>query len=114
MSEENPVNLEDLISPEPGEVTIHSIWAQVCKNNDIILVIDKVDLPKLRKQLSNIKSKENAKLKDAALPPDQSTLEFVLHKDEALEKTGQVKVQIFLKQQPAIKVHKMVVANGDL
>lgn len=109
-------DLEDLTSlpdnndAESGEFTIQSLWSSISKNGDIIIIIDRVDEARLRKQLSSIKAKENAKIKSAGLHPDDTTLEFIEHKDETLDK-NQVKLQIFLKQKPTVKIHKIIVAK---
>lgn len=112
--------LEDLASlgsdkpkdGDSGEFTIQALWRAVCDRKDIIVVIDKVDEPRLRRQLSTLKAKDNAKLKSADIPTDDSTLEFVLHKDSDLDIQNQVKLQIYLKEKPKVKLHKFIVPGG--
>ena len=118
-------NLNDLTSleePKPedgssGEFTVQSIWKVLSRKGDIILIIDKSDELRLRKQLSAIKAKENFKLKDAGIPTDSTTLEFIEHKGEGVKeeiKDGQIKLQIVLKHKPMLKLHKLIIPKGDL
>ena len=77
-------------------------------------MIDAIDEPRVRKQLSALKAKENAKLKSADIPTDGKTLEFVVHEDKALEELKQVKLQVYLRDKPTVKLHKIIIANGSL
>ena len=107
--------LEDLTSGQPdkpkdgdsGEFTIQALWRTLSEREDIIIVIDKVDEPSLRKQLSSMKAKENYKLKSAGIPTDDVTLEFITHKDISVDE-DQVKLQVILKHKPRIKLHKFI------
>lgn len=94
---------------DSGEFTLASIWRELSDRGDIIIVIDIVDEPRVRKQLSALKAKENAKLKSADIPPDDKTLEFAIHEDRVLKEQGQVKIQIYLKSKPTVKLHKFIV-----
>jgi hypothetical protein len=94
---------------ESGEFTLASLWNSICDKEDIIIVIDKVDELRVRKQLSSLKAKENAKLKSAGIRPDDTTLEFIEHKD--FTEKEKIKLQIILKHKPTVKVHKMIIAK---
>jgi len=118
---QNEPILEDLLSSseelstdnhnnaESGEFTLASLWQNICETEDIIIVIDKVDEPRVRKQLSSLKAKENAKMKSAGIRPDDTTLEFIEHKD--FPEKDKIKLQIILKHKPTIKIHKLIIAK---
>jgi len=82
-------------------------------NEEIILVIDKHEEPRLRRRLSVLKAKDLAKLKEAGLEADDSKLEFISIQDNNLPKT-QVKVQIVLRTKVRIKVYKIQIPDGNL
>ena len=94
---------------ESGEFTLASLWNSICDKEDIIIVIDRVDEPRVRKQLSSLKAKENAKMKSAGIKPDDTTLEFIEHKD--YPEKDKIKLQIILKHKPTIKIHKLIIAK---
>ena len=115
-------SLEDLTSlaqdkpkdGDSGEFTLQALWRTLSETGDLIIVIDAIDEPRVRKQLSALKAKENAKLKSADIPTDGKTLEFVVHEDKALEELKQVKLQVYLRDKPTVKLHKIIIANGSL
>lgn len=96
------------------EFTLVELYDKICTEDDIFIVIDAVEESRVRKGLSSIKAKRNAKLKDNNLPTDDSTLEFIKHEDEELAKTNRIKLQIFMKKKPTITIHKLEVADGEI
>jgi len=94
-----------------GEVTLASIWKNVCIQEDIIIIIDKTEELRVRKLLSSLKAKENAKMRSAGLKPDDSTLEFIEHKDFNEKEKDKIKLQIVLRRKPTVRVHKMIIAK---
>lgn len=103
--------VETVDTSDVMEMTLQDIYKQLILQEDIIIIIDAVDEPRVRKGLSSIKAKENAKLRDNNLPTDNSTLEFKVHVDEELKKSGRVRLQMFLKDKPTVKVHKLIVSD---
>lgn len=109
--------LEDLTSHQiekpkngdSGEFTIQSIWRVLSERGDIIIIIDAIDEPRLRKQLSALKAKDNAKLKSADIPTDDKTLEFIVHARDPIMSAEQIKLQIYLKERPKVKLHKLII-----
>lgn len=94
---------------EDGDlIAITDIYKQLSIHEDIILIIDKADEPKIRKALSAIKAKETAKLKSAGIRPDEMTLEFAQHPPIEGMEPGQIKLQVFFKRKATIKVHKVI------
>lgn len=106
-------SLEDISTDVDGtaEMTLQDIYKQLILKEDIIIIIDAIDETRVRKGLSSIKAKENAKLRDNDLPTDSTTLEYIVHSDDELKKQKRIKLQIFLKQRPTVKIHKMIVAD---
>lgn len=115
-----PDDLQDITAgtiatnPESREMTIKELWEAVQLQEDIIIEIDAIEINRVRKGLSGAKAKENAKLRDNNLPTDDSVLEFKEHDDVDLKRQGRVKLQIWLKRPDKIKIHKYVVADGEL
>lgn len=107
--------LEDISTDVEGdgtaEMTLQDIYKQLILKEDIIIIIDAIDEIRVRKGLSSIKAKENAKLRDNDLPTDNTTLEYIVHSDDELKKQKRIKLQIFLKQKATVKIHKMIVAD---
>lgn len=95
------------------EMTLVEIYDKICTDEDIIIVIDAVDEPRVRKGLSSIKAKRNAKLRDSNLPTDDAQLEFVRHEDKDIPKE-RVKLQIFMRKKPTVTIHSLQVADGEL
>lgn len=95
------------------ELLLSEIYKEVCLNNELILVIEAVDEQRLRRALSVQKSKDNAKLKDAGLPPDDAKFEFIRIEDPELDK-DKVKLQIVLKGPDRIKIFKKTIPSGEL
>lgn len=116
----NGSNLNGSVSvpSESGtELTLQELYRQVVLSGDLIIVIDTISLPLIRKGISNLKSRETAKLKSAQIPADDTVLEFIEHTEiEGQEKLprGQMKLQIVLKRKQAIKIHKMIIPDGEL
>jgi len=108
----NGIALSDLPidnNNDSGEFTLVSLWHNICEKEDIIIIIDRIDEPRVRKQLSSLKAKENAKMKSAGVKPDDSTLEFIEHKD--FPEKDKIKLQIILKHKPTIRIHKLIIAK---
>lgn len=101
-------------SDDVQEMSLVDIYENVYTNEDIIIVIDAIDEARIRKGLSSIKAKRNAKLKESNLPTEDLTLEFVKHEDAELAKQNRVRLQIFMKAKPTVKIHKLEVADGEL
>lgn len=97
------------VDGEAGEYTVQSIWRTLSEKGDIIIIIDKVDEIRLRRQISSIKAKEHYKLREAGIPTDNDTIEFIIHKDKELDEKNLIKMQLFLKKKPTIKLHKFII-----
>ena len=105
LEEVNPENFE--------EYPIAEIYKDLCLNGELILVIDAIEENRLRRNLSVMKAKEAAKLKDNGLQPDDAKLEFISIADPKLPKEMK-KLQIVLKGGKKIKIYQRVVPTEDL
>ncbi len=102
-------SLEDIA--DEAEVSLQKLYDEVYKHGDLIIIIDKVDEPRVRKGLSSIKAKIAQKMKTAGFKPEESTLEFHVHEYKEEDK---VKLQIVLKQKPVVKIHRIIVPDESL
>lgn len=102
------------VAPEAEELSLTDLYDRVCIDEDIIITIDAIEEPRVRRGLSSIKAKRNAKLRENNLPTDDVTLEFVTHTSEELQKQHRVKLQIYMKRKPTITIHNLQVADGEL
>lgn len=93
------------------EMGLKELYEKLLLEEDIIVVIDKVDETRVRKGLSSIKAKQNAKFKDSGLPTEDSTIEFKVHEDYKVN--GRVKLQIYLKQKATVKVHALIIPDDE-
>lgn len=93
------------------EVSVDELWKQLQINEEIIVVIDRYDEARLRKKLSNKKAKQNAKFKDANLPPEDTVLDFEEIEKSEIEKS-QMCLRISLKKPESIKVYKLIIPEG--
>lgn len=120
--------MQELLDDSESDSSIHSggsngdgtdrsfqdIYKDLCIHKDIIFVIDAEDEQKLRKGLSQVKSKYTAKLKDAQLHEEPQMLEFIVHphNDANPLPKGQIRIQIVLKAQQTVRVHRTIIPTG--
>jgi len=104
----------ELLEAEGDEMALEDIWKKLSIHEDLIMIIDKSDEPRLRKGLSAMKSKETAKLRSAGLPIEPVNLEFVVHKAVEGMPPNVVKLQVFLKKRAVVRLHKIIIPNGGL
>lgn len=97
---------------ETNELELYDIYKEVLKHDGIIIELFGQDVQRLRKGLSTIKSRSNAKLKDSGLETDERTLQFdVIGEDE---KAKIVKLRIWLKETERFKVKNIQPLDGGL
>lgn len=87
------------------ELSIRELYERILVDDDITIVIDAVDEPRIRRGLSSHKSKLTRKLQDNELPPEPITLEFNTIQDDKLREKGRIKLQIYIKRKPTVTIH---------
>lgn len=106
--------VEELKDDDEAEDTaIVDIYKELLSEGELILTVNLIDEPKLRRTLTVIKARDMAKLKESGFQSDDSKLEFITVKDETLPR-GLVKVHIVMKQKPKIRVYGKQIPSGDL
>lgn len=103
-TEEIPANVSDR--------SFHEIYKDLSCHGDIILIIDRQDENRLRKGLSAVKAKHMSKIKESGIKVEPSVLEFIVHPQPEDLPMEQIKIQITLKAQQTVKVHKTIIAEG--
>lgn len=105
---------DDALAPNgAADRSFHDIYKELTIHGDIILIIDAADENKLRKGLSAVKAKHMAKIKESGIKAEAQVLEFVVHPFNVDElNPGQLKIQVTLKGQQTVKVHKTIIAEG--
>lgn len=105
--------LEDLtlLEDEANEVSLSDLYNQVYAANELIIIIDRVDEARVRKGLSSIKAKQNAKLASAGLPKDDATLDFISIEHEDKNKS---KLKIILTGKKKVKIYATIVPDEEL
>ena len=99
---------------EPEEFTISQIFADLLlSEGELIVVIPKLEDNKLRKGLSALKAKQNAKLRENGIEADGTKLEFIVIEDKALPKEL-VRLRILLKEPSTVRVYEKLIPDGEL
>lgn len=94
------------------QMTMPDLYSLLCQHDDIIIIVPGDEVHRIRKGISSLKSKQNAKLKDAGLPADDRRVEYkVLSKDV---KTHTVKLQIYFDGGPTVTVKEVIIPDGEL
>lgn len=106
--------IEDLKEADDSEDTaVVDIYKELLSEGELILTVNIIDEPKLRRTLTVIKARDMAKLKESGYHSDDSKLEFIMIKDDKLPR-GLVKVHIVMKQKPKIRIYGKQIPSGDL
>jgi hypothetical protein len=84
------------------------------ESRDIILTIPDDQVMILRKGLSVVKAKRNAKFKDAGIPPSTDIIQYTVYKTEEDEGTENSKVRMKLGPRTGINVIKMEIPDDSL
>jgi len=106
---------KEVIAVEDEEATALSlmeIYNNVVSNGEIIVTIPEEEEEALRKGLASVKAKQNAKLKDAGLPTDKSTLSYTVTKSK--EHEAAIDVHILLSKKAAITVISMKLPDPSI
>lgn len=119
MSEDNTNNTAHFDNTDENEIEVRDIYKRLLADQSIVLTMYRQDLRYMRKQLSTIKTRDQAKLKDAGLEPDNTTLEFTVYTkypdvvDDKISRIVQVNVE--MKESVKIKViGEITVLDGGL
>lgn len=96
---------------EDADLSIREIWNLLQKEEELILVIEKTAEERIRRSLSNIKSKQNAKLKAEGFPLDLSILDFEIIPDDTLEE-DEIKIRCMLSRGNKPPIRKIIIPEG--
>jgi hypothetical protein len=95
-----------------GTVTLEELNKQLLLHEDIFVEINGEDLHRIRKGISSIKAKNNAKLKAAGLPIDKFKIEYAVIKEDVVNHI--VRLRIRMVKPMVIQVKKLEAANTEL
>lgn len=108
-------DLHNLISDDEEQyLSYPEIYRQLLAAEELILIIDKKDEQNLRRRLTVLKSKDNAKLKEAGAGADESKLEYIILPSTAGMTEAQTRLQIVLKGKSKIRVYSIKAADDSL
>lgn len=102
---------EEIEIDEDADLSIREIWNLLQREDELILVIAKSAEDKIRRSLSNIKSKQNAKFKAEGFPLDMSILDFQVIEDASLEE-DEIKLRCTLSRGNKPAIRKIIIPEG--
>lgn len=102
-TEDWPIMEDD--EDESTELSLADIYNRLLLHKELILTIPKDQEETLRKGLASVKSKQNTKLKDSGIQPDQAQLQYKTIQNEELPDA--VDIHIVLSKRTAITVIKV-------
>lgn len=106
----------EVITPSASseeELTLRELYNKVFTDEDIYIVVDAVDVARIKRGLSDIKNKQNAKLKKNDLPKEDGMLKYKEIEDKELQE-GRVRLHVWLDKGEKVKVFGLVVADKEL
>lgn len=96
------------------EMALSDLYRQLVVAEDIIITIDAVDEPVVRKGLIGIKARDNRKMKDNGIVGEATVLEFHPHAQTVeMKAAGTMKLQIVLKKRAGVKIHSLIIPEND-
>lgn len=101
---------------EDGEdsYSFQQLMDALTENGDIILTIPRDQVESLRKGLSVVKAKRNAKLKSAGLAAPADVISYQVYDDKETEKTADTKVRIKLGPRTGVHVKKLELPDDTI
>lgn len=105
-------NVPDQFESNQIALTLNDIYIMLMEKEDITIEVASEWLHRIRKGVSTIKAKNNAKLKAAGLPTDGSRVEYKIIESNLYNET--VKLKIWLVKPEAIPIHGIVISSSDL
>lgn len=107
------------VAPEPtkihvieGEVTLEELYKQLLLHEDIFVEVGGESEHRIRKGISSIKAKGNAKLKAADLPIDKFKIEYHVVSRDVQNET--VKIRIRVTRPEVVMIKKLEVADKEM
>jgi len=94
------------------ELTYADLYKRLLIHEDIIVVIGGEDFYRLRKGISSIKAKDNAKLKEADLPTEKFKIEYDKLDEDRVNKS--VKIRIRIVKPDSLVVKSFIVSDEKL
>lgn len=100
------------IEEDSAQMSLPDIYNQLLALNELIITIPAEEEQHLRKGLASVKAKQNQKLKDSGLRPDNATLSYTVtaNKNNPLA----VDVHIVLAKRTSITVLSMKRPDSEL
>jgi hypothetical protein len=98
------------LTPTDTELTYSEIFKQLLSKEDIIIVIGGEDLHRLRKGISGVKARDNAKLKSFDLPIEKFKIEYDILEKNTEEKT--IKLRIRIVKPDTVVIKSMIKSEG--
>lgn len=92
------------------ELTYLDIYKKLLLSEDMILEIGGEDLHRLRKGISSVKARDNAKLKDSGLPVERFKIDYMMLGENQLTKT--VKIRIRIVRPDTVMVKNLIISEG--
>lgn len=111
----NESEFEKVLSDEEDSTyNFQELLDALVENRDIILTVPKDQVEALRKGLSVVKAKRNAKLKGAGLAVSTDAITYNIYDDKETKDTENTKVRIKLGPRVGINVIKMELPDEQL
>lgn len=109
MTEDNETEMEDSSGKE--ELSFQEIYAAAALNGEIIIVIHKDEVERVKTGLKNFKAKQAAKMKAEGLVPDTSIFTFVAR--DRKDDPDFVDLSIALSRKSTVVVKEIKIPDQD-
>jgi 5-bromo-4-chloroindolyl phosphate hydrolysis protein len=96
---------------ELNEMSYGEIYSNVALNDEIIITIPLEEVEKVKTGIKNFKNKQNTRMKEDGLEPDDSVLNF--KENLSPEFQGMVDLKIYLTRKSTVRVAKLVIPEKD-
>jgi hypothetical protein len=96
---------------EVTELSLTTIYNELLVHNELLLTIPATEEQILRKGLAGAKSKQNTKLREAGLQPDNNTLAFQVTPGKI---EGTIQILVSLTKRAGIRVLDMKVPDNEI
>lgn len=111
MDQKEQDEVDKLIQQEEEEISYTEIMDNLLLNDEMIITVDPELEVIIKNGLKNLKSRQNAKLREEGLPPDPAVLDFLSYPSKSFE--GCIDLHISLKKKGTFKIKKLTIPSEE-
>lgn len=112
-----PSNMDNVLEIDLENLTPRQLLNMVIAHEELIVTVDKDDIPGLKRSLTVVKSRDNAKLKASGLEIDEEQLRFSeipLYLQDKTEDPIICKLHIALGARKKFTIHKVEIPDDSI